>query len=79
MKNNFHCNTIAQFKAYKWIKEHFDKNYLSLELVDDNAIKITDTNNNVTMISYKKNYITIEYSDRNKEILPIKKFKEPCR
>lgn len=79
MMSNMHCDTIAQYKVYKWIKNHFDMNYLSLELVDDNAIRITDTNDNTAMISYKKNYITIEYSDGNKEILPINKIKEPCR
>lgn len=79
MKNNLHCNTVAQFKAYKWIKEHFDVNYLSLELVDDNTIKITDANDNTAKISYNKNSITIEYRDGNTEIFPIKQMKEPCR
>lgn len=79
MKNNLHCNTIAQYKAYKWIKNHFDVNYLTLELVDDNTIKITDSNDKSAIINYMKTSISIKYNDGIRKAFPTKNIKEPCR
>lgn len=79
MKNDLHCNTIAQYKAYKWIKRHFDVSYLTLELVDDKTIKMIDSYDKSARISYIDNAITIEYSDGNIETFPIKKMTEPYR
>ncbi|WP_154889378.1 hypothetical protein [Longibaculum muris] len=73
MNTNLHCNTIAQYKAYKWIKKHFDISYLTLELVDDKTIKMIDSNDKSARISYVNNTITIEYSDGNREIFPTKR------
>ena len=51
----FHCKTSSQFKAYQWIKNNFEIDYLNLEIVDDRTIKIIDKNLETAKIQYKNN------------------------
>ena len=50
----FHCKTPSQFKAYQWIKNNFEIDFLNLEIVDDRTIKIIDKNLETAKIQYKK-------------------------
>lgn len=46
-------NTVEQYKILKYIKDNFEMNYITLELIDRYTIKITDRNNDSMDFIYK--------------------------
>lgn len=51
------CETVAQFKAYEWIRSNFYIEYLQVNVIDKHCLKITDRNNDSMLITYENNYI----------------------
>jgi hypothetical protein len=39
---NMKVNTVEQFKVLEFIKENFEIEYIKLELIDRNSIKVID-------------------------------------
>jgi len=48
------AKTIEQYHILEWLKKHFLMVHINVELLDRNHIKITDTNNDVAIITYNK-------------------------
>ena len=46
-------NTVEQYKILKYIKDNFEMNYITLELIDRYTIRITDRNNDSMDFIYK--------------------------
>ena len=74
MNNQLKCDTVAQYKAYQWIKKNFDINYLTISIHDSYSLLVKDKN---TIISYTKNKVMIHYDDGSKETFKLKSH-EPC-
>ena len=77
MNKQLKCDTVAQYKAYQWIKKNFDINYLTISIHDPNSLLIRDSNNQNAIISYNRNKVTILYDDGTKETFKLKSH-EPC-
>lgn len=46
MNNQLKCDTVAQYKAYQWIKKNFDINYLTISIHDSyNTVNLKVTKN----------------------------------
>lgn len=51
-KEMFKVDTVEQYKILQFIKKNFDMNYVSLELIGKNEIKVTDKNNDSLNFSW---------------------------
>ncbi|WP_455579415.1 hypothetical protein [Faecalibacillus intestinalis] len=67
--NKPHFNKIDQFYSYQWICQNFDMGAITIEIVDDSTLKITDINNNSALISHKRNKIYV--TELNGKIIRI--------
>ena len=70
------CDTISQYYVYKWIKQNFILDFISLKNYKRNTIQLTDFNQNIAYISYSDGFITIKYNNdpnSKSEIFPFKK------
>lgn len=45
MNKQLKCDTVAQYKAYQWIKKNFDINYLTISINDSSSLLIKDMHN----------------------------------
>lgn len=77
MNKQLKCDTVAQYKAYQWIKKNFDINYLTISIHDSFSLLVKDIHNKNTIISWNKNKVTIHYDDGSKETFKLKS-NEPC-
>jgi len=77
MNNQLKCDTVAQYKAYQWIKKNFDINYLTISIHASYSLLVKDMHNKNAIISYNKNKVTIHYDDGSKETFKLKSH-EPC-
>lgn len=55
------CETVAQFKAYEWIRNNFHIENLQVIAVDKQCLKITDKNNESMLVSYENRMIHTEF------------------
>lgn len=54
-------NTIEQFKVLEYLKIVFDMNYITLDLVDECTIKVTDKENKSMYFKYNKDKKLVEW------------------
>ena len=73
---NLRCETVEQFYVYTWIKQNFDLCLLTLTLVNRNTILLDDQDDKA-YISYEKEMIYINYSERYDFKVETCKFEKP--
>lgn len=49
--------TIEQFKIMKFLNAQLDLNLMKVELVDRNAVKVTDSNNETLTFEYQNSSV----------------------
>lgn len=52
-------NTVEQYKALEYIKQNFDMNYITLELIDNCSIGVTDRQGARMIVAFKNGEVEV--------------------